>query len=199
MSATGPLRQPATATDREPDRRLQAGEAALGGAQDPRAVGAPTGPGRARPGQKHRPRRLASARVGARAPPAAASSHRHPTFRRRTTQRPLGRRFQRRIQARQRSLLLPADGDRSRLPLPADVRGARIHPRGHRHHRLRAALPRARTAIGHPLRQWRSLCQPQRPVQPVQTIRLVAPLGHLASSASGPATPSRTAATNACT
>ena len=41
LPAAGPLRQPAAAADREPDRRAQAREAALGRPQDPRAAGPP--------------------------------------------------------------------------------------------------------------------------------------------------------------
>ena len=93
-------------------------------------------------------------------------------------QRSVVRRLQGRVQARQRAILLPADRHRPRLALPAAVRGPRIDPRGPRHHRLRAAVPRARPAAGHPLRQRRALRQPQRPVQPLQALGLVAPARH---------------------
>ena len=85
----------------------------------------------------------------------------------------------------------------SRYPSP--LRSARIDARGPRHHRLRAALPGARPAAGHPLRQRRPLRQPECPVQPLQALRLVAPARHRTSSASSPAIRSRTAATSACT
>ncbi len=49
------------------------------------------------------------------------------------------------------------------------VRSARVDPRRHRHHRLRAAVPRARPARRRPLRQRRALRQPQCAVQPLQT------------------------------
>ena len=65
-----------------------------------------------------------------------------------------------------------------KLPLPVALRSPRIHPRRHRHHRLRATVPGTWPAGRHPLRQWRPLCQPQRPVQPLQTLRLVAAPGH---------------------
>jgi hypothetical protein len=58
----------------------------------------------------------------------------------------LVRRFQGRIQARQRPVLLPAHGPRSRLPIPAAVRGPGVRPGRNRHHRLGATLPRARPA-----------------------------------------------------
>ena len=66
-------------------------------------------------------------------------------------------------------------------------------------HRLRAAVPRARPAARHPLRQWRSLRQPQCPLQSLQALGLVAAGSASPSSASSPATRSRTAAMSACT
>src|SRR5829696_995426 len=93
-------------------------------------------------------------------------------------ERSLVRRLQRRVQARQRPVLLPANRYRPRLALLAPVRGPRVDPRGLGHHRLRAALPGARPARGHSLRQRRAVCQPQRPVQPLQALRLVAPARH---------------------
>ena len=47
-----------------------------------------------------------------------------------------------------------------------------------RHHRVRAALPGARAAGGHPIRQRRALRQPECLVQPLQTLRLVAQTRH---------------------
>jgi transposase len=95
------------------------------------------------------------------------------------SQRPLVRRFQGRVQAGQRSVLLSADGHRPGLALPVDVRGSGFRPRSHRHYRLRTTLPRARLAPLDPLGQRRALRQPQRPVQPLQDVGLVATAGHL--------------------
>ena len=53
-----------------------------------------------------------------------------------------------------------------------------FNARRHRHHRLRATLPRTWPARRHPLRQRRPLRQPQCPVQPVQAVRLVVAPGH---------------------
>ena len=98
--------------------------------------------------------------------------------RRARSQRSVVRRLQGRVQARQRRVLLPAHRHRPRLALPAAVRGAGLGPRGHRHHRLRAAVPRARPSRRHPLRQRRTVRQPQRLVQPLQAVRVVAAPGH---------------------
>ena len=86
--------------------------------------------------------------------------------------------FKGRVQARQRRVLLPAHRHRSRLALPAAVRSAGLDPREPCHHRLRATVPRARTACRHPLRQRRTLRQSQCLVQPLQTLRVVVAPGH---------------------
>ena len=177
-SATGALRQPAAAADREPDRQPQAREAALGRAQDSRAAGAPFGPGRSHPGQEHHPRRFAPARPGQGNPPASLAGDRYRALRRRSGQRFMVRRLQGRVQARQRPVLLSPHRHRPRFPLPAPVRSARINARRHCDHRLRATIPRARPAVSHPLRQRRTVRQPQCAVQPVQAFRLVAASGH---------------------
>jgi transposase len=57
------------------------------------------------------------------------------------------RRLQRRVQARQWTVLLPADRHRSRLALPAVVRGARFDPRRACNYRLRADDPRHRPQV----------------------------------------------------
>ena len=126
--------------------------------------------------------------------------HRNAALGGRQAQRPVVRRLQGRVQARQRPLLLSADRHRSCLALPAAVRSPRIQ-------RART-LPltaferlfrRARPAQRHPLRQRRPLRQPQRPVQSLQA----RPSGGCASAspsnASSPVIHSRTAAMSACT
>ncbi len=61
------------------------------------------------------------------------------------------------VQARQQPLLLPAHRHRSRLALPAALRGARFGARGTRHRRLRPPVRRARPAKRNPLRERRAL------------------------------------------
>ena len=70
------------------------------------------------------------------------------------------------------------DRHRLGLALPAAVRGPCIHQGKGRLRGLPAALPRARPARGHPLRQRPALRQPQRPLQPLQALRVVAPARH---------------------
>ena len=77
LAAAGALCQPAAGADREPDRRAQAREAALGRPQDPRAAGPAARRRRAPSGQEHHPCRArpprpgqARARPAQRAPPA---------------------------------------------------------------------------------------------------------------------------------
>ena len=128
VAAAGSLRQPAAAADREPDRRPQARQAALGRPQDPRTPGPPTGrrirvPARStihavldRHGlvkRLGRPRQRATGTPLSPAPP----------------QRSVVRRLQGRVQARQRPILLSAHRHRPRLALPAAVRSPRIDPR----------------------------------------------------------------------
>lgn len=84
--------------------------------------------------------------------PASSPRNRHRTLRGRSAQRTLVRRLQRRVQARQRPVLLPTDRHRPCFALPAHVRSARVNSRRHRRHRLRATVPRARSAFSHPLR-----------------------------------------------
>ena len=55
LAPAGALRQPAAGADRKPDRPLQAGEAALGRPQDPRAFGAPARRRCSRARQEHDP------------------------------------------------------------------------------------------------------------------------------------------------
>ena len=117
LAAAGALRQPAAAPDREPDRHAQAGEAALGRPQDPRAPGAAPGRRRPHPRQEHHPRRARPPRPGQARPPAASAGHGTPLSRRLAAQRSVVRRLQGRVQARQRRVLLPADGHRPRLAL----------------------------------------------------------------------------------
>ena len=92
------------------------------------------------PARQHHPRRARSPRPGQarrRAPPSRA---RHAPVSGRRPQRPVVRRLQGRVQARQRPLLLSAHRHRPCLAFPALVRGAGIKPRGHSLHRLRAAV-----------------------------------------------------------
>ena len=105
-------------------------------------------------------------------------AQRHAAVGRRQPQRSVVRRLQGRVQARQWPLLLPADRHRPGLALPAAVRSAGIDPRRPCLHGLRAAVPRARPARRHPLRQRRALRQPQRPLQSLQALGLVAPARH---------------------
>ncbi len=100
---------------------------------------------------------------------------RHVAIARDCPERCLVRRLQRRVQAWQQPLLLPADRQRSCRALPAAVRGARLHARGACHDRLRAPVPRARPAACHSVRQWRAVCQSQCLVQSFQALGMVAP------------------------
>ena len=111
-------------------------------------------------------------------PRCAVAPQGTPLSKRRQPQRALVRGLQGRVQARRRTLLLSPYRHRPRLAISAALRGARIHARRPRHHRLRTALSRARLARRHPLRQRRALRQSQRPVQPLQALRLVAAPGH---------------------
>ena len=58
----------------------------------------------------------------------------------RCAERALVRRFQGRVQAWRRSILLPPDRHRSRLAFSASLRGLGVDARGPRHHRFRAAF-----------------------------------------------------------
>jgi len=86
-------------------------------------------------------------------------------------------------------MVLPAHRHRPRLALPSAVRSVGLHSRGHRHHRLRATVPRARVTCRHPLGQRRTLRQPQCLVQPLQARGAVAAFGH--RHRAHPARPSR--------
>ncbi len=128
LAAAGALRQPAAGTDREPDCRLQAEQAALGRPQDPRTPGPPARRRCPGAGQKHHP-------CGPRPPwPGQAQrqprqrARRHAAVRGRHAQRSVVRRLQGRVQARQRPLLLSADRHRPCLALPAAVRSAWNRP-----------------------------------------------------------------------
>ena len=122
LAPAGSLRQPAAAADREPDRRGQARQAPLGCPQDPRAPGPPTGRRHPRSGQEHDPRRAPPARPGQGPGAAAAPGDRHAALDRRRAKRPLVRRFQGRVQARQWPVLLSADCHRPRLALSPALR-----------------------------------------------------------------------------
>ena len=78
--------------------------------------------------------------------PSTPPRHRNAPFARIYPQPTVVRRLQRRVQARQRTLLLSAHRYRSCLAVPAPVRGTRVHPRGPRLHGFRAPFPRARHA-----------------------------------------------------
>ena len=67
FAAAGALRQPTADPDRDDDRHLQAGEAALGGPQDPRAAGEAARPGLPSSSHQYDPCGAAQARPGERA------------------------------------------------------------------------------------------------------------------------------------
>ena len=146
------------------DRQPQAREAALGRAQDPRAPGAPPGRRCARAGQEHHPCRACTAmgwsrRIGRPAPSAPAA---RPCRRGRPPTTLWCADFKGEFKLGNGQYCYPLTVTDHASRYPAAVRGPRVHPRGAGDHRLRAAVPRARPAPGHPLRQRRALCQPQR-------------------------------------
>ena len=124
-------------------------------------------------------------------------AHGTDALRRPRAQRPVVRRLQGRVHARQQAVLLPADHHRLPLPLPARLRRPRVDPVEVRLLRVRAHLQGLRPARRDPHRQRRA-------------VRLrhalfglsASPSGGCGSgsdcSASSPATRSRTAATSAC-
>ena len=141
----------------------QARQAALGRAQDPRAAGPPAGRRCARAGQEHHPCRLdrhglvkAHAAGHATAPPARPC-HRgpHPT----SSGAPTSRASSSSATAATAIPLTVTDHASRYLLLCEALESTREDTA---HHRLRAAVPRARPAAGHPLRQRRALRQPQR-------------------------------------
>ena len=100
----------------------QARQAPLGCPQDPRASGPSPGRRHPRSRQEHDPRRAPPARPGQDPGTAPAPGHRHAAVDRRRAQRPLVRRFQGRVQARQWPVLLSADRHRPRLALSPALR-----------------------------------------------------------------------------
>ena len=179
VAAAGALRQPAAAPDRKPDRHPQAGEAALGCAQDSRAPGAAPGRRRPHPGQEHHPRGACTATGWSKA--SAGRDH-----------------------APHGTPLSPgiAPNDLWCADFKGEFKlgnGEYCYPLTVTDHASRYLLlcealdsVREDTAItafqqlflerglpgGHSLRQRRALRQPQRAVQPLQAIRLVAAPGH---------------------
>lgn len=107
-------------------------------------------------------------------------------------------RFQRRVQAWQRSLLLPSDGHRPSLALPAGLRG----PRNDSGRPGRRSLPVA--CSGNAACQTRSaptmapLRQPQRPVQSLQAIGLLAETRDRHRALSKPGHPHQNGVASAC-
>ena len=199
LAAAGALRQPAAGAGREPDRRAQARQAALGRAQDPRAAGPAPRRRCAGAGQEHHPCRARPPRPGQAHGQAAPARQRHAAVRRRRAQRAVVRRLQGRVQARQRPLLLSAHRHRSCLALPA-----------------RCAKPwnrRAKTPPSPPSSGCSTSAACRTPSAPTTACPSPAPMpcsispsspsggsgSASPSSASSRATRSRTAATSACT
>ena len=121
LAPAGAIRQPVGAADRATHRRLQAREASLGRSQGPRTAGSAVGSGLPHPGQEHDPRGPAPARPRQTAWPAAPARNRNAAFGGSDPKWALVRRFQRRVQAGRRALLLPADRHRLCLTLPSAV------------------------------------------------------------------------------
>ena len=126
LAAAGTLCQPIARTGGTADCRSQARQAALGRQEDQGTAGTAAQWGCAAPGQEHRacgarPPRSGQARPRAQEPPPG-----HAAVGRDRAQRPLVCRLQRRVQARQWPLLLPPDGHRPGLTLPAPVRSPRV-------------------------------------------------------------------------
>src|SRR2546430_12163595 len=94
-----------------------------------------------RSGQEHNPCRAPPARPGQGPGAAVTPGDRHAALDRRRAKRPLVRRFQGRVQARQWPVMLSADCHRPRLALSPAMRSPGINPREPRHHCLRAAVP----------------------------------------------------------
>lgn len=94
------------------------------------------------------------------------------------SQRPVVRRFQGRVQARRRPILLPPDNHRPGIALSAVLRSLRDDPRTRRFRCLRAGLRRTRPAACHPLRQRPAIRQPEWALQSLQAVGLVAQARH---------------------
>ena len=197
LAAAGALCQPAPGPGGEPDRRLQAREAALGRAQDPRAAGPTAGRRHPHPGHQHHPRRARPLRPGAAHGQDAPQGHRHAALHWRGAERSLVHGLQGRVQARQRPLLLSAHRHRQRLALPPPVRGpesTREDPVVTAFERLflERGLPDAiRTDNGLPFASPNGLFNLSK--LSVWWLRLGI------ENASAPAIPNRTAVTSACT
>src|SRR3982074_3603727 len=116
-------------------------------------------------------------RGGGPPPPArgapASPRARNAAVRGRHVQCPVVRRLQRRVQARQRAVLLPAARRRPCLAFPAPVRSLGVDQRRPRLYGLRTTGPGGRPAARDPLRQRRSLRQSQWLVQSLQALGLV--------------------------
>ena len=90
----------------------EARETSLGCSQDPRVAGPSIGRGRPDPRQEHHPCGFTSPRPGQGNRSPSSTGPRNAAIRRHCPQRSVVRRLRRRVQARQWSLLLPADRDR---------------------------------------------------------------------------------------
>lgn len=129
------------------DPALQEGQAALGCAQDPRAVGQEACRRRACARQKHGACHSRPARAGRSCPQAATSpSRRSGLVTGAHAERSLVRRLQGRVQAWRWSLLLPADSYRRGLAFPSRLRSLRIDARTGCLRRLPPAVCPARPA-----------------------------------------------------
>ena len=123
-----PPGQQATVSGRAGDPRHQEGVPVLGRAEDPRQAD-PRIPDDPATRDQHHPRRARPPRPrqAPQAPPLQGL--RHPTDRRPRAQRPLVRRLQGRVPARQSPVLLPAHHHRLSLALPARLRRPGVAPK----------------------------------------------------------------------
>ncbi len=180
--------------------RAQAREAALGRAQDPRAAGPAAGRRRPHPGQEHHP-------CGARSPrPGQARSAGRATAR--TARRcPTGAapndlwcadfKGEFKLGNGQYCYPLTVTDHASRFLLLCEA--LRVDPRGPGHHRLRAAVPRARPAAAPSAPTTACPSPAPMPCSISPSSRSGGCASASPSSASSPAIRSRTAATSACT